>query len=178
MSAGPKLKTKSFSLEPEIGLYFFFPQRTYFLTAPALKPYTGPHLETSGDLHGKGREERMWRKTLIPQQHKVFMTTESAPSFVSLIRYQQSQCSPVLIWAVEAWGLLTPSSLLPVSSFLSTYTYWLILQGFMSSLMPRSTHWSIPVFDSLCFTSLLFGLTWNPFSKNQGGIHCLSLLRD
>lgn len=153
MSAGPKLKTKSFSLEREIGLYFFFPRRTYFLTAPGLKPYTGPHLETSGDLHGKGREESMWKKDLN------YTTTQGFHDR----RNQQSRCSQALIWTVEAWVCLTPSSLLPVSSLLSTYTYWLTLQAFVSSLMPRSARWSIPVFNSLRFNSLLFGLTGNPF---------------
>lgn len=65
---------------------------------------------------------------------QVFMTTESASSFVQLIRNQQSQCSPALIWAVEAQVCLNPSSLLPVSSFLCICTHWLMLQGFVSSL--------------------------------------------
>lgn len=34
MSAGPKLKTKSFSLEPEIGLYFFFSSENIFSDSP------------------------------------------------------------------------------------------------------------------------------------------------
>lgn len=157
MSAGPKLKTKSFSLEPEIGLYFFFPRRTYFLTAPALKPYTGPHLETSGDLHGKGREERMWRKTLIPQQHKVFMTTESAPSFVSLIRYQQSQCSQVLIWAVEAWECLTPPSLVACLFFPQHLHLLANSAGFHE--LPNAKVYSLK-YPRLQLTSLQFTSFW------------------